>query len=812
MRAFAPLTLFASLVVATAAIPPDIFAQDVEELGRRHGVRPPPGYYETLARDPTAFQFQGVWKEIARQVRERRAALAKSGDYARLNAHFAEGGPSAAAASAAGTAITGTFRFPVLVGMFSDSTHTFEPDTGSLRGVLFNTAAAPPYSVTTFYDEMSSGLLQVTGEVIGWFTVDSAAAWYAGTSNGLGGDAKTGDMIVQLLDKADSVGVDFSVYDNDNDGVIDLVAVLHPLSPGECGTSNMWSHRWVLAGWGKTWSGDGKSASDYMIQPAIGGSGGCNASQIMPIGTFSHELGHGMLDYPDLYDTGGGSAGIGHWGLMGSGNWRVQTSPAHLSAWSKDEVGWISIDTINVSQGTGSHTLNPIIPSDTAIRVEVAGTNEYFLLENRQGNGSESGNLHGPGLLVWHIDPGLIAARRNSNTVNAVWPHGVDLEQADGVDHLGNNVNRGDAADPWPGSLNKTVFGPSTTPNSELNDNSNSAVQIDSITQNGDGSVGFRVNFNSVIERITTNIGPGTEVIVDATNQSAPHDVLWIFPSNHTISVDSIQGDTLRRYVFQSWSDGGARSHTVIADATPDTFTANLATEHRLKATTDIQGNITSSPTLDASGVAWLAPTDSASLKATPATSGFFFVEWTGAVSSTNDSIRIDLSQPRQVHATFGTAVTISTTALNAGVMGAAYADTLMATGGSGSYTWTQVGGDALPDGLSMSDGVISGTPEEDGTFSMVFEAVSGALSSSQDTVTLSVTRPTLALSNLVNHLLGPIPVLTTDEQNYLDIIGNNNGRYDVGDFRAYLQDTGVVTDVVPATTQGQPARKEEGR
>ena len=34
----------------------------------------------------------------------------------------------------------------------------------------------------------------------------------------------------------------------------------------------------------------------------------------------------------------------------------------------------------------------------------------------------------------------------------------------------------------------------------------------------------------------------------------------------------------------------------------------------------------------------------------------------------------------------------------------------------------------------------------------------------------------------------------------------------DVGDFRAYLQDTGVVTDVVPATTQDQPARKEEGR
>ena len=155
----------------------------------------------------------------------------------------------------------------------------------------------------------------------------------------------------------------------------------------------------------------------------------------------------------------------------------------------------------------------------------------------------------------------------------------------------------------------------------------------------------------------------------------------------------------------------------------------------------------------------------------------------------------------------------ISTTALNPGVVGAGYVDTLMATGGSGSFTWTQVGGDALPAGLNVSpSGVITGAPEEDGTFAMVYEAVSGALSSTQDTVTVSVTTPNLALSNVVNHLLGPIPVLSADEENYLDIIGNNNGRYDVGDFRAYLQDTGVVTDVVPATTQNQPARKEEGR
>ena len=815
MRALAPLTLITGLIVGAMTAPLDLVAQDVEELGRVHGVKPPPGYYETLARYPNAYQFQEVWKDIARQVRERRQALARARDYAGLNAHLRDG-PSRAVAQAAGTAVQGTIRIPVLVGYFSDSTQAFHPDTASLRSTLFTPGATAPYSVTSFYDEMSNSLVTVTGDVIGWFKVDSASTWYEGTNNGLDPNTdRTGDFIQALLDSAD-VSTDFSVYDNDSNGTVDLIAVLHPLRDGACGSSHIWAHRWVYSGWkGSAYStGDGVTVNDYIIQSAVGGSGGCTDTQIMAIGTFSHEFGHG-LGLPDLYDTGGNSEGIGEWGLMGSGNWNVQTSPAHMEAWSKDQLGWIAVDTINISQGTGAHALSPVVPSDTALRIDLGGTNEYFLLENRQGMGSETGNINGQGLLVWHIDPDRIAARRNTNTVNAVVPHGVDLEQADGLDHLGNDVNRGDAGDPWPGTSNNTAFGASSTPNSEFNDNSSSGLNVDSITQNGDGSVAFRVNFNSTGELITTSIGAGTEVIVDGSNQDAPYSTIWVYPGSHTIAVDSIQGDTLIRHVFLSWSDAGARSHTVTADATPDTFTANLQTEHRLKATVDIQGSITSSQTLDATGVAWLLPTQNASLKAVPVAANFFFVEWRGDVTSTNDSIQVSLAQPQMVHAVFGTAVAVTTNALNPGVMGAAYEDTLMASGGSGAYTWTHVGGDTLPDGLSLApSGVITGAPEEDGTYQIVYQATSGALTS-QDTVSLSVTRPNLALNDVVRQLLGPLAPLSADEQNYLDIIGNGNGLFDIGDFRAYLQQTGVVTDVVTATqldTQEQPASKEEGR
>ncbi len=59
--------------------------------------------------------------------------------------------------------------------------------------------------------------------------------------------------------------------------------------------------------------------------------------------------------------------------------------------------------------------------------------------------------------------------------------------------------------------------------------------------------------------------------------------------------------------------------------------------------------------------------------------------------------------------------------------------------------------------------------------------------------------------------------------ENYLDIIGNQNGSFDIGDFRAYLQEIGEITaDVIPAASleaqqdtersERGVARKEEGR
>ncbi|MGD2216940.1 MAG: M6 family metalloprotease domain-containing protein [Gemmatimonadales bacterium] len=649
----------AYLVGAAAGMPPDLSAQDVEMRGRVTGKRPPAGYYEMLARDPSAYKFRRVWKDFARRVSERRQAMVRAGDYRGLNAHLEGVQASVAVARASGAAVSGTFDYPVLLGLFSDSTHTTLPDSLTLDNILFSTAAAPPYSVTTYYDELSNGLLAVSGDIVNWVTVDSASTWYEGTNNGLDpGTDRTGDFIEALLNAAD-LNTDFGQYDGDGDGYVDLVAILHPLQDGACqSSSHIWAHRWVYSGWKGTpyLTDDGVYVDDYVIQSAVGGANtGCDPDQDMAIGTMVHELGHGILGLPDLYDTGSTSQGIGHWGLMGSGNYNTPASPAHLSAWSKDQVGWITVQAVAPGSDTTRHVLGAIVTSDAALRIDMAGTTEYFLLENRQWLGSDAA-LHGEGLLVWHIAPDVIDQYLFSNAVNANTPNGVKLEQADGLDQLAlYTTNRGDDGDPYPGSSSNPEFGPATFPNSRLNDGSVTALRVDSITANGD-DVAFRISV-------------GLAAVV-------------------------IQSDTL---------DGG--------------------------------------------------------------------------------------------------------------VMGASYADTLQATGGTGGYTWTRTGGDNLPTGLVLdaASGAISGVPEEEGTFQIEYEAVSGALSTA-DTVTIVVARPSLLLDNVVHHLLSPVQVLSEDEERYLDIIGNKNGTFDIGDFRAYLQYTGLVPAGLAVDLVDGAASKEEGR
>jgi hypothetical protein len=69
----------------------------------------------------------------------------------------------------------------------------------------------------------------------------------------------------------------------------------------------------------------------------------------------------------------------------------------------------------------------------------------------------------------------------------------------------------------------------------------------------------------------------------------------------------------------------------------------------------------------------------------------------------------------------------ITTSSLPNGQVGVAYSQSLAATGGDGSYTWSVIAG-ALPDGLSLDSntGVISGNPTSAGTWNFTVQVASG--------------------------------------------------------------------------------------
>ena len=88
-----------------------------------------------------------------------------------------------------------------------------------------------------------------------------------------------------------------------------------------------------------------------------------------------------------------------------------------------------------------------------------------------------------------------------------------------------------------------------------------------------------------------------------------------------------------------------------------------------------------------------------------------------------------------------GPALTIVVEPLRAGVVGASYADTLRATGGSRTITWRVLGG-ALPPGVALaSTGVLSGTPGAPGRYTLEVRATSGKRSRT-GTFTIDVLPP----------------------------------------------------------------------
>jgi glucose/arabinose dehydrogenase len=85
----------------------------------------------------------------------------------------------------------------------------------------------------------------------------------------------------------------------------------------------------------------------------------------------------------------------------------------------------------------------------------------------------------------------------------------------------------------------------------------------------------LQLNPQTVVLSFQTNPG-GLQIAVNGVARTATFSVTVIVGSSNTITAISPQTKSKITYRFQSWSDGGAQTHTIVAPATSITYTARF--------------------------------------------------------------------------------------------------------------------------------------------------------------------------------------------------------------------------------------------
>ncbi len=301
-------------------------------------------------------------------------------------------------------------------------------------------------SVHDYFNENSNGNFAPYFDVVGPVNVDYSQSYPQQANN-----ART--LFTAALRQADSL-VDYSKYDTNGDGVVDMVFFI--VAGGGSHAGNNSSYLWPHASSFTSLKLDGVSFGRYACSTELYGLE--RDKQLDGIGTICHEFSHvlGLDDHYDVdYATNGYSSHPGSWDLMAAGSYNNESrTPAGYNLYERWALGWT---TPQVVDSRGARRVYPLQESNAGYRINSQVSGEYFLIENRQPTRWDAA-LPGYGLLVWRVDSTSETAW-TSNRVNNNPSHNYfELIRAAQHDTIVTSNNRNytvavdGAWDPFPGT------------------------------------------------------------------------------------------------------------------------------------------------------------------------------------------------------------------------------------------------------------------------------------------------------------------------------------------------------------------------
>lgn len=311
-------------------------------------------------------------------------------------------------------------------------------------------------SVCDYFSDNSMGLFKPEFDVVGPVRIDLSCKYPSKTINGT-------QCAYEALQAADGM-VDFSKYDTDGDGTVDMFYIIYA-GYGSNISGNDEAYIWPYAS-SMAYFGirlDGVRMGRYACSTELCASERYGQKTLDGIGTICHEFSH-VLGLPDLYDTdysdNGQSDDPGVWSVMAGGGYLDNSrTPAGYGAYERYAAGFMQPETLTEKDRT--YTLEPINTSNKAYRIDSSVDKEFFLLENRQRTRWDSA-LPGEGMLIFRVDS-TNASMWTGNRVNSDPSHNYyELLRADPRTNNGTIVASG--YDPFPGLGNVTEINNETTP------------------------------------------------------------------------------------------------------------------------------------------------------------------------------------------------------------------------------------------------------------------------------------------------------------------------------------------------------------